>query len=106
MPTQEALPGTGAAAGDRGLWARFVGADGLIIHSLWMRACAERAFVGVCRRCGDYLLPERPIEVAGRSDYEARCVRPAGVCGWTCNAPGGRVFRGSSRYFERGKEAR
>ncbi|MET8908368.1 hypothetical protein [Micromonospora sp. NPDC004551] len=104
MPTQETLPGTAQPARDRGLWARFVDADGLIIHSLWMRACAEQTYVGTCRRCGDHLRPERPMQVtATRQDYEARCVRPIGTCGWTCNAPGGRVFRGSSRDRERTK---
>lgn len=122
MAQQETLPGAGddtpVNALDHGLWGRFVDADGLIIDAAWMRACAAGEFVGTCRQCGDYLLPVRPADVnANRRDYEAHCRRGAQIhvvdgvrvtegCGWTCDAPGGRVFGRSSRQLERRKGER
>lgn len=72
---------------------------GEIDHAAWLRARAESRFVGTCRRCNDYLLPLRPHEHAGRTDYQADCRNPD--CGYTLLAPGGRVMRSalkSARY--------
>ena len=116
MPAQETLPGTGHTPFnplDHGLYRHLVDAEGFIIHTLWMRACAEGLFVGTCRRCGDYLIPARPDEVTNqRTDYEAACrrrltvqvvdgVRRLDGCGWVLTAVGGRTFARSSRWSER-----
>ncbi len=91
--TQQAL--TGDTPHDAGLWPRYV-TGGAIDHAQWLRARAESQFVGTCRRCGDYLVPDPPAELAGRTDYTARC-RRAEECGYELAAPGGRVMRHSGR---------
>lgn len=84
---------------DHGLWARYR-AGNEIEHAAWMRACAEGAWVGTCRRCGDYLIPLRPHQVSGkRTDYEAHCRNDA--CGAIVLACCGRVLSYSSRASER-----
>lgn len=101
MDTQDALPGTPAPMFnpmDHRLWKRFID-DGLINHAAWLRARAENQFVGTCRRCGDYLIPERPDEHAERTDYQATCRSKA--CGYVMTAPGGRIALGSTRKSER-----
>lgn len=90
--------------GHSGLWNRYV-VDGEIDHAAWLRACAHSEFVGNCRSCGDYLIPERPIERGGgRFDYTAAC-RQDRECRYELTAPGGRVLRRSSRLSERPKGA-
>ena len=96
---------------EHGLWARFTDGDH-INHGAWLRARAEGAHVGTCRRCGEYLIALEPYEhTNGRVDYEAHCRREivatmvAGKrtvtgCEWTFNAPGGRILRRSSRHDE------
>lgn len=116
MPHQETLPGTGQPDRfdplDHRLYRGLVDAEGVIVHAAWMRACAAGEFVGTCRRCGDYLVPSRPVEINQRTDYEATCrnrmtssvingVRHVAGCGWVLVAPGGRVFGRSSRTSER-----
>ncbi len=100
MPDQQSLPPTEQARIDpltQGLWSRLT--NGFYIdHSAWMRACAEGHHVGTCRRCGDYLVPRHPDQVGNRTDYEANCRVEA--CGWTLNAPGGRILTRSSRHNE------
>lgn len=102
MATQDVLPGTAPAHFDplaHRLYKRFVDGDRNIDYHQWLRAIAEHAFVGTCRRCGDQLIPMRPTDHGGRTDYEAHCRRTD--CGWICNAPGGRLLRRSSRLHER-----
>lgn len=115
MAAQETLPGTGEPTFnplDHTLWKRFVGSScdckpdphqpshGHVNHGQWLRARAENQWVGNCRRCGDYLVPQPPEQVsAQRTDYEARCQRAE--CGWTLNLPGGRYLTRSSRQSER-----
>lgn len=85
-----------------------------IDHHAWMRACAEGAFIGTCRRCGAYLLPRRPREHDGAFEYEGYCrrasesmynaltgVRTVSGCGWEFAAPRGRVHLGSSSRSKR-----
>lgn len=87
MTSQQTLDGRPPA--DAGLWRTYV-TDGNIDHHAWMRACSQAGWVGTCRRCGDYLRPERPDDRgAGRTDYLARCRDPA--CGYELVAPGGRI---------------
>jgi hypothetical protein len=82
------------------LYKRFLDGAGHIQHGPWLRAMAEGAHVGTCRRCGDWLIPQRPREVsASRTDYQADC-RDEG-CGWVCVIPGGRYLVGSTRLSER-----
>lgn len=88
--TQPALDGTIAHNG----FYRAVIANGEINHAAWMHKRATGEFVGTCRKCGDYLIPERPDDHAGRTDYEATC-RNAD-CAGTVMAPGGRVLRHSA----------
>lgn len=108
---------TGDVPHDAGIWRRLVGGAGQIDHAAWMRACAEGSFVGTCRQCGDYLIPERPRDITdGRTDYEARCrnehhaqgrgaTRTVTGCGWTTTAPGGRIQRRSNLASARPKGA-
>lgn len=101
---QDALPGTGRAnAFDplrHGLYQRFVDGSGHVDHGKWLRAIAEGAHVGTCRRCGDYLIAQRPQQISQtRTDYEAQCRNDA--CRWVCSAPGGRYFARTSRLHER-----
>lgn len=85
---------------DHRLYKRFVDGAGLINHREWLRALAERQWVGTCRKCGDYLIPQRPYEVSHtRTDYEAVCRDKQ--CRWTCQAPNGRYAQGSTRKSER-----
>lgn len=102
MATQDTLPGTGQHMFnpmDHGLWKRFVDSDGRINHAAWLRARAEGQWVGTCRRCGDYLIPEAPHEHDNRSDYQASCRNDG--CGYVMTAPGGRIALGSTRKSER-----
>lgn len=97
MTAQETL--TSPAPGEGGLWRRYLDGDG-INHAAWMRARACGAFVGTCRRCGGYLVPQRPDQRADRTDYEADCRNTR--CGYVLVAPGGRVARGSTRRSGKG----
>jgi hypothetical protein len=90
--TQPTLDGTPPAPGD-GLWRRVL-ANGEINHAAWLHVRAEGGFVGTCRKCGHYLIPQRPEEHAGRTDYEADCQNEE--CGGVILAPGGRVIRHSA----------
>ena len=86
---------------DHRLYKRFIDGDGNINHGQWLRALAERQWVGTCRRCGDYLIPQTPHQVSNtRTDYESVCRNRKG-CGWTCYAPRGRYAQGSTRKSER-----
>jgi hypothetical protein len=100
---QETLPVQTAAFNPavHGLWKRFVD-EHHINHGAWLRACAEGAWVGTCRHCGDYLIPRQPQQIGERWDYEAHCrspVRESHVdgrrvvtgCGQILCAPGGRL---------------
>lgn len=119
---QETLPGVAPDAQtphkptfdalQQGLWARVKNADGRINEAAWLRACAEQGFVGTCRYCGSYLVPQYPETIHGRKDFEAHCSRwPTIVstvddartvtgCGWILNAPNGRRCDRSSRWSE------
>lgn len=88
------------AAVHEGLF-RAVVQDGQIVHGAWLHKRAEGGFVGTCPRCHDYLVPLRPQEIAGRTDYEANCRDQA--CGYSLCAPGGRVLRTSARASARPK---
>lgn len=86
-PEQEPL-----VSGAGGLWRRYLTGN-QIDHPAWLRARAEHAPVGTCRRCNANLHPETPHDRGGgRLDYTAVC---AG-CGYTLSAPGGRVVRGDT----------
>lgn len=101
MASQDTLPGTSGRTFnpmDHGLWKRFI-TDGEINHGAWLRARAEGQWVGTCRRCGDYLVPQSPQEHGNRTDYEADCRNEK--CGFVMMAPGGRVAGGSTRKSER-----
>jgi uncharacterized OB-fold protein len=65
---------------------RTIAPDREIDHHAWLRARAEGRPVGSCRSCGDYMMPQRPDEHSGRTDYEAQCR----TCGRVLLAPGGR----------------
>lgn len=84
---------TGDVPRDAGLWSRYVH-NGQVDHAAWLRARAEGQFVGTCRQCGDYLVPDAPHDHAGRTDYTARC-RRGDACRYELTAPGGRVLRHS-----------
>jgi hypothetical protein len=94
VPDQEPLI-PGRPTDDGGLYRRYL-TNGHIDHHAWLRARAEHAPVGTCRRCAAHLTPERPYEHAGRTDYTATCEDPA--CGYVLEAPGGRVMRGSAAW--------
>lgn len=82
-------------AHDAGLYRALV-TDGHINHPAWLRAHAEHRFVGTCRQCGDYLIPDQPHEhPGGRIDYTAACRNES--CRWEMSAPGGRVMRHSTK---------
>ncbi len=93
--TQPTLDGGPPVPGAR-LWPRHI-TGGAIDHPAWLRACAERSYVGNCR-CGDYLVPEPPEQIGQRLDYRAACRRDE--CSYELEAPGGRVLRRSSRHSE------
>lgn len=95
MPDQEPLV-PGRPADDGGLYKRYL-SHGTIDHHNWLRARAEAAHVGTCRRCNGRLIPERPHEHNGRTDYTATC-EDTEHCGYTLAAPGGRVMRASSAW--------
>jgi hypothetical protein len=99
MAEQESLDVAGQfSALQHGLYKRMVDDAGRIIHTAWMRACAEQMFVGTCRNCGAYLLARPPEQVNDkRTDYEATCMR----CGRVILAPCGVVFRRSAIRAER-----
>lgn len=122
MADQEVLPGVApdaqASRGpafdalQHGLWARYKAADGTVDEGAWLRACAERGFVGTCRVCGAFLVPLHPEQVNSRKDFEAHCsnwptvvstvddVRTVTGCGWILNAPNGRRCERSMRWSE------
>lgn len=106
MARQETLTGDTPAfdPSQHGIWDRFVDAGDVINHAAWLRACAEGGFVGTCRACGDFLLPQPPDERDGRHDYTAVCRSgndgPGKGCGHEVNAPGGRRLRRSSRHLQ------
>lgn len=92
-----------------GVWRSLVRADGRIDHEKWMMAISNGQFVGTCRMCGDYLIPARPEDHAGRRDYEATC-RNTSIgkamrgnaqvdiaCAYTVVAVNGRTFSGTTR---------
>lgn len=91
-----------------GLWRSMV-KNGHIDDMKWKEAVSTGGFVGTCRRCGDYMIPGKPVEVNGRTDYEARCRNMAGSkarrggqvvdvpCDYVMNAPGGRTYAGTTR---------
>jgi hypothetical protein len=82
---------------DHSLWKRFVD-NGQVVHSAWLRACAEGgAYVGTCRECGGYLKPRHPETVGRRTDYEATCVS----CSHGVLAPDGKTLHRSARRNER-----
>lgn len=83
------------------IYRRFIDGAGHIDHAQWLRAMAEGTWVGTCRRCGDYLIPQRPQDISStRTDYQADCRNVEG-CGWVCSMPGGRYAQGSTRKSER-----
>jgi len=92
MTDQAALVHDPLAAG---LYRHLITFDA-INHNQWLRACAEHATVGECRRCGGHLSPRHPDQRGHRFDYEAACIG----CGQTYTAPGGRVLRRSSAHNE------
>ncbi len=103
MPDQEPLI-PGRPTDDGGIWRRYLD-HGHIHHGNWLRARAEHAPVGTCRRCGADLVPEPPHDRGSdRTDYEATCQDPA--CGYVLTAPGGRVMRGSATWSRCGGAAR
>jgi hypothetical protein len=73
-------------------------------HNKWLRACAERGFVGMCRECGNHLKPETPTQggALGLTWYQTVCVG----CGKQTAAPaahhepGGRFLARSSRWSQ------
>lgn len=87
----------GGPASGAGLWRSVLDGDA-VDHGKWLRVCSEGGFVGTCT-CGDYLVPVRPYEVAGRFDYLATCRRES--CAHELLSPGGRVLRRSARLSER-----
>lgn len=96
MAEQETLPGTHDPGG---IWRRYVH-HGQIEHGAWLRARAEGAPIGSCRRCGANLYPEAPHDRGGgQFDYEASCHTPR--CGGILTAPGGRVWRGDTTAWSR-----
>lgn len=102
MPDQDALlPGRPADEG--GIWRRYLD-HGTINHQAWLRARAEAAPVGSCRRCGADLIPEPPHDRGnGRIDYTAECQDPA--CAYVVAAPGGRVIRGDTTAWSKSNGA-
>jgi hypothetical protein len=101
--SQDVLPGLPEPRFDprqQRLWPRFID-DGQIVHGQWLRAIAERKYVGTCRHCGQGLIPRTPYHVTStRTDYQADC-RDRDVCRWVCAMPGGRYLAGSTRLHER-----
>lgn len=105
MPDQETLfkapPGPAFNPEDHHLWARYIAADGLHIDTgQWNRARAEQTFVGTCRECGGYLVPE-PTDVFPPSPDDvcsewlaARCV----TCEHEWVSPDGKVLQRSARH--------
>jgi hypothetical protein len=91
----------GMPVGNGRIWRAFQ-VNGVVAHGKWLRACAEGAFVGDCH-CGGLLAPAPPVQVAGRTDYLARCRSPG--CGAERLAPGGRVLNGSASQSRRPKKA-
>jgi hypothetical protein len=85
---------------------RTIAPHGEIDHAAWLRARAEGRPVGGCRSCGDYMMPQRPDEHSGRTDYEAQC-RNFDKCGTVTLAPGGRVLSSAlkSHRAKRGADA-
>lgn len=86
---------------DHHLWPRFVDDAGLHINTLaWNRARAERSFVGTCRHCGGYLLPE-PTDAFPPSPDDPCTVWLSAVC-VTCDhefvSPDGKVLQRSARH--------
>jgi len=111
---QEVLPvQTAFDPAVHGLWKRFVDNDTHHIREgEWMRACEGDEFVGTCKYCGDYLVPQRPIRVGSRWDYEAMCRsrvtesrvdgrRVVTGCGQSIAAPGGRLAKPKPARFTR-----
>lgn len=99
---------------DHGLWKSILDGAGRIDHNKWMMAIRNGQYVGTCRRCGDYLVPARPDDHAGRRDYEATCrnesignavrgnVQVDIACAYTIVAINGRTYAGTTSTRRKG----
>lgn len=78
----------------RGLYPRFLNADGTIVTWAWNRAAELGEHLGTCRDCGGYLKAD-PTTQSGRINwYSGYCTN----CNKQLAAPNGEYLRRSSRW--------
>jgi hypothetical protein len=84
------------------IWPRYIADGGLYLNTLaWNRARADRSYVGTCRMCGGYLIPEPSDAYPESPDtaivwYGAVCR----ACGREFVAPDGKVLQRSARHSQ------